>query len=183
MKYCWKNIFKDSAGLLLFMAFIGITGGHVLESFKDNLILFPILLFFVPILNGVGGNLGAILGSRLSSGLHTGYIEVDLFDEEVKENLFIISLIGCMIFSGLAIGISLSSLALPLGLKFTQILIIILGAGLITTLSVTFITVFTTLYSYSKNIDPDNVVIPIVTTASDFIGIVTLVFMIWLVIV
>ncbi len=183
MKYHWKNIFKESAGILALMAFIGIAGGHVLESIEEQLILFPILLFLVPILNGVGGNLGAVLGARLSSGLHTGYIEADYLDEEVKENLLMTLLMGGMVFGGLAIGVSLSSFAIPLGLTFIQLILIVLGAGVITTVSITFITVFTTLYSYNKNMDPDNVVIPIVTTACDFIGIVALVFMIWLVII
>ncbi len=183
MRYHWKNIFKESAGLLALMAFIGIAGGHVLESIEEELILFPVLLFLVPILNGVGGNLGAVLGARLSSGLHTGYIESDMFDDEVKDNLLITLLMGVFVFGGLALGVSLSSLTLPLGLTFLQLLYIILGAGAITTVSITFITVFTTLYSYKVNLDPDNIVIPIVTTACDFIGIVALVFMIWLVIV
>ncbi len=183
MNYHWKNIFKESAGILALMAFIGIAGGHVLGAIEEDLLLYPILLFLVPILNGVGGNLGAVLGARLSSGLHAGYLDASYDDREVIENLMITLLMGGMVFIGLAVGVSLSSLALPLGLDFIQLLAIILGAGVITTVSITFITVFTTLYSYNKNMDPDNVVIPIVTTACDFIGIVSLVFMIWLVII
>ncbi|MFO8108968.1 MAG: magnesium transporter [Thermoplasmata archaeon] len=183
MRYHWKNIFKESAGILALMAFIGIAGGHVLESIEGELILFPILLFLIPILNGVGGNLGAVLGAKLSSGLHAGFIYPDFFDQEIKENLWLTITMGAMVFTGLAIGVSVSSFALPFGLTFAQLLLIILGTGGITTTSITFITVFTTLYSYNKNMDPDNVVIPIVTTVCDFIGIVALVFMIWLVII
>jgi len=64
-----------------------------------------------------------------------------------------------------------------------QIFTVIIGAGFITILSITLITAAVSLWSHHKGLDPDNIVIPVETTLCDFIGIITLAMMVWLVII
>ncbi len=183
MSYEWRSIFRESALLLALMAFIGVAGGYILESVEEQLILFPVLLFLVPIINGIGGNLGAVLGARISSALHTGQMDSSIKDPELRENMLFMMLMGGIVFLSLAVGVSLSGFTLPLGITPLKIFIIIIGAGFITIVSITLITVATSLWAYHKGLDPDNIVIPVETTACDFIGIISLVFMIWMVII
>ncbi|MFP4142758.1 MAG: magnesium transporter [Candidatus Natronoplasma sp.] len=182
MNYSWKNIFKESAGLLAIMGVIGITGGSVLGTIEGTLLIYPVLLFLVPILNGVGGNLGAILGARVSSAVHTGKIKPEMGDEELKENMWIMMAMGFFVFFLLAIGIAIANIFLNFGVRSLQIFTVIIGAGFITVFLITLITVGVSLWSYHKGLDPDNVVIPVETTLCDFIGILTLALMVWLVI-
>lgn len=180
--YDWKDIFKNSYQILLFTAFIGIMGGQMLNSIEMILVELPVLLFLFPVMNGVGGNLGIVLGARISSGLHSGYIEAELGDEEMKENILVSLLVGCVVYASVSLALVASSTVIDIGILSYHILLITIGAGLILTASIVFLTLFLTFISYRKKLDPDDVVPPLVTTVGDFIGIASLLFMIWVVI-
>ncbi len=180
--YNWKNIFKESAGLLALMGFIGVAGGFVLESIEEVLLAAPILLFLVPILNDVGGNLGAVLGARISSSLHTGEIDSTFKDKELQENVWMMMAMGFLVFFLFGLVVALTSFFLGFGITPLNIFTIIIGAGFITIFSITLITTVVALWAYHKGLDPDNIVIPVETTLCDFIGIITLALMVWLVI-
>ncbi len=181
--YHWKNIFKESAGLLALMGFIGVAGGFVLESIEDTLLIFPILLFLVPVLNDVGGNLGAVLGSRICSALHTGRIDPTFKDEEMQKNIWLMMGLGFLVFFLFGLAVAIASVFFEFGVSPLHIFVIIIGAGFITIFLITIITVAVSLWAYHKGLDPDNIVIPVETTLCDFIGIVTLAMMVWLVII
>lgn len=182
LTYHWKNIFKESAGLLALMGFIGVVGGSVLGTIEETLLIYPVLLFLVPILNGVGGNLGAILGARVSSAFHTGRIEPNFIDKELRENIWLMVGMGFFVFFAFGLGMAITNFFLDFGVTSLQIFTVIIGAGFITILSITLITTVVSLWSYHKGLDPDNIVIPVETTLCDFIGIISLALMVWLVI-
>ncbi len=182
MNYHWKGIFKESAPLLAVMALIGIMGGQVLHSIEDTLLIFPVFLVLLPVMNGLGGNLGAILGARISSGLHSGHIKPDLFDKEMGYNMFLTLIMGGVTFTSVAIGVSASTTLIDLDVFVINLAIIILGAGAIITVSTLILTVLISLWSYKNRYDPDNIVIPVITTLADFISILALFLMVWVVI-
>jgi len=70
--YSWKNIVKHSLPLLTVCIFIEIFAGQILQGKQEMLVLFPVFLISIPVINGVGGNIGSVLGARLASGLHVG---------------------------------------------------------------------------------------------------------------
>ena len=74
MIYSWKTIVKHGLPLLTICILIEIFAGQILQSNQQKLLFFPILLISIPVINGVGGNIGSILGARLASGLHLGTI-------------------------------------------------------------------------------------------------------------
>lgn len=182
VSYDWKAIFKESAPILTVTAFIGVAGGQILNSINTLLIEIPILLFLLPVINAVGGNLGTVLGARISSGFHSGYIQPNLGDIEMRGNIIISSILGVCVYLFLALGIASSSIVFPLGLVSYQLFIIVLGAGLLLTIFMIIITIIISLVAVKIRLDPDNILTPIVTTTGDFIGIGSLLFMIWLVI-
>lgn len=178
----WKRIFKESAPLLAVTAFIGILGGQMLNSIEAILLEVPVLLFLLPVLNGVGGNIGTVLGARISSGLHSGYISPDLSDIEMRENIFLTLIMGGLTYMSVALIVASSSLALSLGIYALDLLFIILGTGFIITFGMMILTVTVSIWSHRKRLDPDNIVVPIVTTSGDFIGITSVLLMVWVVI-
>lgn len=182
MNYHWTNIFKESAPLLAFMAFIGMLGGQILHSIEEVLLIFPVILFLLPIMNGLGGNLGAILGARISSGLHSGYINPSIMDKEMDENMLLTLLTGGITYGALALGIVSSTKIIPLNIYAMNLIIIIMGAGAIITIGTMLMTVGIAIWSYKRNLDPDNIVLPVITTLADFLSIISLFFMVWLVI-
>ncbi len=182
MIYQWKKIVRESAPILMACAFIAVLSGQLLNANQDKLIAVPVLLTFIPVINGIGGNLGCVLGARISSSLHLGSI-ASMKDKKLYENVFISFLLGIITYSFLSIFIYL---IIPLidieidiePMKFVSIFMI---AGIMLTALVTIIAVATAFLSFMKGIDPDNTVTPLVTTLGDALGIGCLTMTIWMV--
>lgn len=182
--YSTKRIMKESMPLLIPLVALMIAGGQLLNQNEKLLIDFPIFLVMIPVIISVGGNIGSILGARLSTGLHLGTIEIKLQGKEIQENILSALLLGIISYTSLAIfilivspflGINIGSNGLSVLLKAGSIMI---GTGLLLTGIVIVISVFVARFSFEKGFDPDNTVIPIVTTLSDVLGIVCLIIMI-----
>jgi len=174
MFYQMKKILMESIPLLTVLMIIEIFGGQVLNSQLERFVVFPILLMFIPVINGVCGNIGSILGARVSSGLHVGYITPDFRGKELRENMIGIVLLALLTFC------FLGCLVYVISTSF-KLVFIMMGAGLLLTLGMICLCIPTAMISFRKGIDPDNVVIPILTTGADVLGILCLLLMIKLV--
>ena len=172
---------KQSTPLLLMGVAGGIAGGQVLNSNQTVLISIPVLLVMFPVINAVCGNIGSILGARLSSGLHLGSISTKSFDGELQKNIASGLLLGIISYTFLTIFILLISPMIGIDIK-TDILLktgfIMLTTGLILTVIVIAVAVLAARFSFIKGFDPDNAVTPIVTTICDILGIIILITMI-----
>ena len=177
MIYNWKKIVMHGIPLLTLCVLIEIFAGQLLQSRQDILIKLPIFLISIPVINGVGGNLGSVLGARLASGLHVGYINLDIKDEKMRQNLTTSLFIGILTYVVLAIVIylvALFSVSLStnqVGIDPMKFISIIIGAGVLLVCFVSIISVFTAFWSFKKGLDPDDTVAPVVTTTGDTLGI------------
>lgn len=158
-----------------------IAAGQLLNQNEDKLIAVPVLLLMIPVINGVGGNIGSILGARLSSALHLGSIQLKGYGKELRKNVISAILLGIISYTSLAIIILVVSPLLGIQIEADFILkagYIMIGTGLMLTFIVIVVSVFVARFSFEKGFDPDNTVIPIVTTSCDVLGIVCLIVMI-----
>ena len=182
MIYSWKKIVSFSLPLLTLCVLIEIFAGQILQNDLDTLVLFPIFLITIPVINSVGGNIGSVLGARLASGLHVGYISISIDDKEMHENLLVSVLIGLVtfVFLGLIIYFIYSSLLtyLDIDISLFDYLVVILCTGFLLVLVVSLVSVVTAFWSFKKGLDPDDMVAPMVTTFADVFGIVFLFVMI-----
>lgn len=176
MIYSWKKIVKHGLPLLTVAVVIEIFAGQILQGRQDMLILFPIFLISIPVINSVGGNIGSVLGARLASGLHVGYIDISLKDKEMHENLFYSLLIGFITYIILAIVIYyMASLGgLRMGIGLIEFVAILVSTGFLLICVVVLMSVLTAFLSFKRGLDPDDVVAPVVTTVSDTLGIIFL---------
>ena len=176
MIYNWKKIVRYSLPLLTLCVFIEIFAGQILHLGQKTLITFPIYLISIPVINGVGGNIGSILGARLASGLHVGYINLDVRDKKIQENLFTSILIGIIAYVILAILIYLIALfgGIQMGIGLVKFTSIIFGAGVLLVCIISLVSVLTAFLSFRKGLDPDDMVAPVVTTIGDTLGIILL---------
>jgi mgtE-like transporter len=167
--------------LLTLLIALEIGGGQILNQNEDMLLRTPIFLVMIPVINGVGGNIGSILGARLSSGLHVGSIELKGYGKEMRKNILSTLLLGIISYTLLAIFILVVSPILGIG-SDSNILIragyIMIGTGLLLILIVILISIFVARFSFENGFDPDNTVIPVVTTLCDVLGILCLIIMI-----
>jgi len=178
--YSAKKILKESIPLLTFCIFIEIVGGQLLNSKQEVLISVPVILMLIPVINGVGGNIGTILSSRLTSALHTGLISPNLNDKNLQRDIKNSLIIAGVTYFVLALIIWV--LAPRLGISnvptLLELMIITLGAGVILVLSLVTISITSAFFSFKRGLDPDNIVTPLVTTGGDILGIVCLLLMV-----
>ena len=179
MIYSWKTIIRHGLPLLMFCLLIEIYAGGLLQQNQTLLIQhLPVFLVSIPVMNGVGGNIGSILGARLASGLHVGSITLNLEDKHMHENVFTSILLGICSYVILAIVIYYigTFTGTTKGIELIPYLIIFIGTGVFLICILTFVSVFSAFISYKKGIDPDDVIAPLVTTFGDTIGIMLLFF-------
>jgi len=174
--YSWKKIVKHGLPLLTVAVVIEIFAGQILQGRQDMLILFPVFLISIPVINSVGGNIGSVLGARLASGLHVGYITISLRDKEMHENLFYSLLIGFITYIILAIVIYYMALlgGLRMGIGLIEFVAILVSTGFLLICVVVLMSVLTAFLSFKRGLDPDDVVAPVVTTVGDTLGIIFL---------
>ncbi len=172
--YKARNIIRQSLPLLIVLVILEIIAGQFLNN--ETLLLSSGILMLIPVLNGIGGNLGSILAARLTSALHMGTIEASYKNKELRKNILLIFLLGISIFllMGMIIFIITPMFEFSSELPIWKLAVIFLGSGLLLLTVLTTVCVFSVFISYKKGIDPDNVVIPIVTTIGDFIGIISI---------
>ncbi len=176
MIYSWKKIIRNSLPLLSVAITIEILAGQILKSNAEFLYLMPIFLISFPVINSVSGNIGSVLGARLASGLHVGYIKLSIKDKKMHDNLFTALFIGVITYTLLAIVIYF--IAIFVGFEMTISLIkfagIVLVSGIILISLVSAVSVLTAFISFKRGLDPDDMVAPVVTTVGDVMGILFL---------
>jgi len=177
MIYSWKKIVKHALPLLTICIIIEIFAGQILQGKQEILILFPVFLISIPVINGVGGNIGSILGARLASGLHVGYISLDIKDKKMHGNLFTSIIMGVLTYTILAILIyytaSFSGIRMD-DINLIKFISIVLATGFLLICIISIVSVLTAFWSFKRGLDPDDMVAPVVTTVGDTLGIVFL---------
>jgi len=173
MIYSWKKIVKHGLPLLSVFIFAEIFAGNILQNKQDMLILYPIFLVSFPVINGVAGNIGSVLGARIASGLHVGYIEISFFDKKMHDNLFSAIFIGLSSFFVLGLVIYYFSYYFldQRHVSLFNFMFIILLAGFLLVFIVSIVSIVTAFYSFKKGFDPDDFIAPVVTTVGDVLGI------------
>jgi len=176
MRYSFKHIIKESIPVLIISILITICAGIILNSSEHLLTAIPGIIIMVPAFINMSGSLMSVLASRLSSALHMGTIHPKLHRTKTLDRniiaMVIISLVS-FLFLGLVGGVLMSLF----GLANANILLIafmIFIAGIITSLLLMSFTIIMSYYLFKKGDDPDNWVIPILTSGSDLIGIILL---------
>jgi mgtE-like transporter len=150
--------------------------GQVLNT-NQSIMTIPIILALIPVVNGLGGNIGSILGARLASGLHTGIIDLELRGKELRSNVTGTFFLGAITFFilGLLIYLIMPIIGINVSIiGFGRLMLIFVGAGILLVLSLISLSVISAIYSFKNGIDPDNSVTPIVTTSGDALGIIFL---------
>jgi len=178
--YNWKKIVRNGLPILTFAVLIEIFAGSILQNNQEIIVLLPIFLISIPVINSVGGNIGSVLGARLASGLHVGYITAKANDKKMHENLLTAIIIGVFTYTLLAIIIYYGALFANLnkGIELKEFVGIFVSTGFLLICLVAISSVLAAFISFKKGLDPDDMVAPVVTTVGDVLGITFLFLMI-----
>src|SRR6056297_1672462 len=168
-------ITRATLPVLLALTVVEIGSGLVLGSFEATLLTYPSLLTLVPVTIGTAGNLGSVLAARLSTAFHLGTLSFDPADDELAGNAAATVALALTVFPVVGAGAWTLSLALGsvrLGL-LTVVGVALVSGGALAVVAIA-VTLVATYAAYRLELDPDDVVIPVVTNVCDVLGVVVL---------
>ena len=172
--YSIRRIVFESYQILLISILIGLFAGITLQGSLGR-IEGTLVVMMVPMLNGIGGNLGSILGARLGSALHLGMVEPRLKGKVLRGNVNASVLTSVGVFS--FISVIFFAIAYMWGMGFigaAKHALAFILAGMLLTPVIIMSTIISAFISFRKGLDPDNVVIPIITSIIDVVAAVCL---------
>jgi mgtE-like transporter len=158
--------------LLVGLSIVVLWAGFTLEGAEEMLTEFALLAVMVPTMVDMGGNLGAILSSRLSTRFHLGQTSLDPRDRVLLANVAAILALAATIFTALAVGAFVLGQVIGARLTLAELLVISLVSGMSVSVIAVVFSFVTTYISYRVGIDPDDTTIPIVTNVVDVFGMV-----------
>lgn len=170
-----RAISRAMLPVLLMLTLVEIGSGLVLGSFESSLLRFPTLLVLVPVTIGTAGNLGSVLAARLSTAFHLGTLSFDPGDEALVGNAVATLALSVTVFPVIGAGAwTLSTLFGTARLPLSTVLAVSVTSGIALAVLAVVVTLVATYAAYRFSLDPDDVVIPVVTNASDVLGVLVL---------
>ncbi len=167
-----KSIVSNMFPLLVVLCIIVLWAGITLEDAEELLETYGLLAVMVPTMVDMGGNLGAILSSRLSTRFHLGTTEIDPKDRVLWANIAAVLALAATIFTALAIGAWAIGQVIGAPLGLSTLLLISLTSGMAVAVIAIIFSILATYGSYKLGVDPDDTTIPIVTNVVDVCGMV-----------
>lgn len=160
--------------VLTVLLLIEMVGGTALAGSYQT--VRAIFLVLIPPFLAVGGNVGSVFGSRVSSGLHLGLIRPSLRENpELRSNLVALSISGLVSF--LCLGVFVYLIGSFIGvtdISPVKFMLITLLSGCCLTFLAIGISLGVCFASFRRGLDPDDVVVPVVASMTDLLGIVLL---------
>jgi mgtE-like transporter len=170
-----RAITRAMLPVLLALTLVEVGSGLVLGAFEAKLLRYPSLLVLVPVTIGTAGNLGSVLASRLSTSFHLGTLSFSPADETLAGNALATVALALTMFPVIGAGAWLLSTVvgatqLPIG---TVVAVAFLSGVALAALAI-LVTLAATYAAYRLELDPDDVVIPLVTNTCDVLGVLVL---------
>ena len=170
-----RAITRAMLPVLLVLTTVELGSGLVLGAFEDRLLASPSLLVLVPVTIGTAGNLGSVLAARLSTAFHLGTLSFDARDDELVGNAIATVALSVTLFPVIGLGAwLLASVVAETTLSPGTVLVVALSAGVTLAVLAVVVTLVATYAAYRLSLDPDDVVIPVVTNVCDVLGVVVL---------
>lgn len=173
-----RRIIVESIPMFLISGLIATFAGLALNMNLSSLIALPAILVLIPPFLGESNALGGILSARLSSMLHLGTVNPKrLPDKLVSANFAVIYLLS--IFFSLFVGLTSYGASAYLGIatpSVVKMLSIALLGGILCTTFLNFASYYIAILSFRFGMDPDNDTIPLITSLTDIVGVLSLLF-------
>lgn len=173
-----RTIVMTMMPILVVLSILEMGSGFVLHELEETFLERPTLLILVPVMIAMGGNLGAILSSRLSTRLHLGMLDFSPRNPVILKNIVAILALAATIFT--ALGFAAYALGrLPfvgVGGKMTlaETVLVSVVSGMLLAVLAIVLSISATFVSYRMGLDPDDTTIPVVTNLCDILGVVIL---------
>ena len=164
--------------VLVVLSVLEMGSGYVLQELERTFLDRPTLLVLVPVMIAMGGNLGSILSSRLSTRLHLGTLSFSPRDPAILTNIVAVLALAATVFAALGVSAYLLTLV-PLveiggGMTLRETFTVSFVSGMALAVVAVALSISATYVSYRMGLDPDDTTIPVVTNLCDILGVVIL---------
>ena len=172
-----RGMLRESFGVLVVALLFDLAAGVIVEQQEAFLGRLPSLLVLLPGYLAVGGALGGILSSRLASQLHLGLIgPAALPGRDARREVRNTFLLGLPTLAGTAaLAYGASRLAGLPGPGAGGLIGAALLGGVVAVAVASFVAYYGTILAERAGLDPDTYGIPLVSSAMDLVGALTLV--------
>ncbi|MHA2185055.1 MAG: magnesium transporter [Promethearchaeota archaeon] len=170
MKYFIK-IFKESIVIVVISSIIGLFSGTVLSFNEEVLYTFPILLLILPALNSLIGDISTVLVARLTTHLYVGTLPPKIQKtKRIVDDFY--GLIATLLLGFIFLVILGYGLGIVTGIQLVNPLFMI--SIILLTITIIFLLMFILLFLgaiflFKRGMDPNNFLIPFVTSLADFL--------------
>jgi len=175
-KQLFKRIINESVPALVLAALIDVAAGTAMQLNIEIWLALPIFLMLVPPISDLGNDVACIVSSKISTLLALGVIKPKLErNKPLEENFVAIMIIGLLssVYMGVIIFVIANSAGLGSIQTWSFLAVCVIAVAMLT-FFVSIIAVGVAFLSWRRGIDPDNVTIPISTSISDVLGILSL---------
>jgi mgtE-like transporter len=179
----WKNrnidffiqTIKEGTAVVIISSLFGSINGYFLSGMASRFQEHVGLVILYPALTNALGNIGSIVGSTKTTTLALGYVRS--FPDELKSalsDILIVEAVAIIMHLVFAIVTYLltSFMFLEADLKF--LISVSLFTNLSTFLFIGFFALLIAYISFTRGLNPDNIVIPFITTTSDSVATLTI---------
>lgn len=167
-----RRVARESVPFLVTAGLISTLAGLTIQSRLGTLSREPALLVVVPPLLSLSGSLAGILSARVSTKLHLGLVDPNRVAwGPVAPDLALVFVVALPIY--LVLGVAADVLAVVTGLASPgalEMIEVVLLAGFMATTVTCVVAYGAALVTYRLGWDPDNNGVPLVSSASDFLG-------------
>jgi mgtE-like transporter len=161
--------------ILAVLTVLELVGGLTLGSFEATLRRYPSLLVLVPVTIGTAGNLGSVLSARLSTAFHLGLLGFNPTDDRLAGSSTAPVALPVTLFPFVGAGAwLLSSITGGTRLPLATVVAVATASGTVLAVVAIVVAAVATYAAYRLGLDPDDVVIPVVTNTCDVLGVVLL---------
>ncbi len=179
MEY-FQKIFKESIVIVVVSSIIGLISGTLLSANIEILYAIPIILLVLPALNSLIGDISTVSISRLTTHLFIGTIppKIQTSDRLKKDFLGLIITLSLSLIALLILGYAIASImGIVVINPFIIIFILIITILLIFALMFIFLFI-SAIFVFKKGKDPNNFLIPFITSLADLLTPAVLLFFI-----
>lgn len=169
-----RAILTTMLPLLLGLTVVVMGAGYVLEELAETYLDNPTLFVLIPVMIAMGGNLGTIMSSRISTRLHLGGFSFHPTNPVLVTNVAAVFALSVTVFGVLGVVAYGIGQVIQRGLPLVDLLVISLVSGVLLTVVAIVTSVTATYLSFKLGLNPDDTVIPIVTSVCDVFGAVIL---------
>ena len=174
-EWSFRAITRALLPVLTVLTLVELGSGFVLGSFEATLLQYPALLVLVPVTIGMAGNLGSVLAARLSTAFHLGTLSFSPTDDTLVGNAVATMGLALTVFPVVGVGAwVLTALTAGSNLAFPTVVVVATASGAVLAVLAVGVTIVATYAAYRFELDPDDLVIPVVTNVCDVLGVLVL---------